>query len=203
MKSVYEDKYLTLRDMRMIQFDPSHDVPSLISVLAKNPQMLDIQDRTLISRILGLATARKQAPTTFLIGVGKLTVLTCLLLYLYGNQSKKKNILTIAPEAGVALHAMVDDLITQLRPEDRADDLKSLIRKASDGQDFLIALMPATEKDDIRSVIDLLTTGRPGVMFIKDYGMLAQTGHLEYCRERGLRIVQLTDGSAELWNLDL
>jgi len=202
MKSVYEDKYLTLRDMRMIQFDPSHDVPSLISVLAKNPQMLDIQDRTLISRILGLGTARKQAPTTFLIGVSKLTVLTCLLLYLYGNQSKKRRILTIAPEAGVASHAMVDDLIAQLRPEDRADDLKSLIRKASDGQDFLIALMPATEKDDIRSVIDLLTSGRPGVMFIKDYGMLAQTGHLEYCRERGLRIVQLTDGSAELWNLN-
>ena len=129
MKSVYEDKYLTLRNMRMIQFDPSHDVPTLISVLAKNPELLDIQDRTLMSRILGLATARKQAPTTFMIGISKLTVLTCLLLYLHGNQSKKKHILTIAPEAGVSSHAMVDDLITQLRPEDRADDLKSLIKK--------------------------------------------------------------------------
>ena len=80
MKAVYKDQNITLFNMRMAQFDPSHDMPTLIQNLAKSPSLLDIQDRTLIARTVALLMARKDLPTTVLIGASELTVLTAMLV---------------------------------------------------------------------------------------------------------------------------
>ncbi len=202
MKSVYKDPNITLRNLRMIQFDPSHDVPSLIEILAKQPNLIDIQDRTLISRVIGITAARKDRPTTIVVGVKELTLLSCLLLFLYGNESRHRLLLSLPVQPSVSENAVVADLMEQLRPDNVANDLPSLISAAVARKDFLIALLPSGEKDNVRTVIDALTDGQAGVLLVKNYGLLDQGGHHEYCRERGLRIVQQTDGSAELWNLN-
>lgn len=203
MKSVYEDNNITLRNMRMIQFDPGHDVPSLIELLARRPNMLDIQDRTLISRIVAILTARKECPTTVLIGVPSLTVLTAMLVFMFGKTDKKKRIRSLPVDEGVADTVLTSDLMGLFEDGNILPDLSSLIATTAGEKDFLISLLPSSKADDIRTVIDLMASSRPGVLLIKDYGMLAQAGHLEYCRDRGLRIAQLTDGSAELWNLNI
>lgn len=202
MKNVYEDNNITLRNMRMIQFDPGHDVPALIELLANRPNMLDIQDRTLISRAIAFVNARKESSTSVIVGMSNLTVLTAMLLFMFGKPDKKRRIRSLPLDSGVADTPLTNDLLALLSEQNVCPDLSSLIAASQGEKDFLIALLPSSKADDIRTVIDLLIAGRPGVLLIKDYGMLAQTGHLEYCRERGLRIVQLTDGSAELWNLN-
>jgi hypothetical protein len=201
MKAVYNDPNITLRNMRMMHFDPGHDIPTLIDNLAKRPKMLDLQDRTLIARIIALTTARKDLPTTVMIGISDLTVLSPMLVYFLGNQTKQRTVFTLTPTEGVADNTLARDLLNQLRPTDTVDDLSGLVAKAAGKKDFLIALMPMSAKDEVRSVIDMLTAGRPGILLIKDYGLLGQTSHHEYCRDRGLRIVQLPDGSGELCNL--
>lgn len=200
MKAVYKDQNITLYNMRMMHFDPGHDMPTLIENMAKSPHLLDIQDRTLISRIIALVMARKDFPTTVLIGSSELTVLAPMLVYLFGNESKKRQLLSL-PTNGVASNTLTADLLPQLRPENTADNLQALVARAAERSDFLIAVLNSAVKDDVRSVIDLLTTGRPGVLLVKNYGYLSQSGHHEYCRDRGLRMVQLPDGSGELWNL--
>ena len=203
MKAVYKDQNITLFNMRMMQFDPGHDMPTLIENFAKSPNLLDIQDRTLISRVVALLTARKDLPTTVLIGTSELTVLTPLLVYLFGNESPKRKLLSLPTSAGVADNGLVADLLVQLKADNVANDIQTLVERASGRSDFLIAVLPSSSKDDVRSVIDLLTTGRPGVLLIKNYGHISQSSHHEYCRDRGLRMVQLPDGSGELCNLAL
>lgn len=201
MKAVYKDQNITLFNMRMMQFDPSHDMPTLIQNLAKDPNLLDIQDRTLIARTVALLTARKDFPTTVLVGASELTVLTAILVYLFGNESPKRQLLSLPTRAGVAENDLVADLLVQLKAANVADDTQTLVERASGRSDFLIAVLPSSSKDDVRSVIDLLATGRPGILLVKNYGHISQSGHHEYCRDRGLRIVQLPDGSGELCNL--
>ncbi len=203
MKAVYKDQNITLFNMRMMQFDPGHDMPTLIQNLAKSPQLLDIQDRTLIARTVALLTARKDFPTTVLIGASELTVLTPLLVYLFGNASPKLKLLSLPTSAGVAESGLVADLLVQLKADNVADDIQTLVERASGRSDFLIAVLPSSSKDGVRSVIDQLTTGRPGVLLVKNYGHISQSGHHEYCRDRGLRMVQLPDGSGELCSLAL
>ncbi len=201
MKAVYKDQNITLYNMRMMQFDPGHDLPTLIDNLAKSPQSIDIQDRTLIARTVALLTARKDFPTTVLIGASELSLLTPLLIYLFGNASPKRRLLSLPTSKDVADNVLVADLLAQLQPDDVEDDVQALVSKAGKRSDFLIAVMPSSSKDDVRSVIDLLTTGRPGILLVKNYGHITQSGHHEYCRDRGLRVVQLPDGSGELFNL--
>ena len=203
MKAVYKDQNITLFNMRMMQFDPGHDMPTLIQNLAKSPQLLDIQDRTLIARTVALLTARKDFPTTVLIGASELTVLTPLLVYLFGNASPKLKLLSLPTSAGAAENGLVADLLVQLKADNVADDIQTLVERASGRSDFLIAVLPSSSKDGVRSVIDQLTTGRPGVLLVKNYGHISQSGHHEYCRDRGLRMVQLPDGSGELCSLAL
>jgi hypothetical protein len=201
MKAVYKDQNITLFNMRMAQFDPSHDMPTLIQNLAKSPSLLDIQDRTLIARTIALLMARKDLPTTVLIGASELTVLTAMLVYLFGNASPKRRLLSVPTASGVADNGLAADLLVQLTSDNVADDMQTLVERASGRSDFLIAVMPSSSKDDVRSVIDLLTADRSGVLLVKNYGHISQSSHHEYCRDRGLRMVQLPDGSGELFNL--
>jgi hypothetical protein len=145
--------------------------------------------------------ARKDLPTTVLIGASELTVLTAMLVYLFGNASPKCRLLSVPTASGVADNGLAADLLVQLTADNVAEDLQILVERASGRSDFLIAVMPSASKDDVRSVIDLLTTGRPGVLLVKNYGHISQSSHHEYCRDRGLRMVQLPDGSGELFNL--
>ena len=103
--------------------------------------------------------------------------------------------------SGVADNGLAADLLVQLTADNVADDMQTLVERARGRSDFLIAVMPSSSKDDVRSVIDLLTTGRPGILLVKNYGHITQSGHHEYCRDRGFRMVQLPDGSGELFNL--
>ena len=202
MKHVYKDQNITLRNMRMIHFDPGHDLPTLIENFAKAPKLIDLQDRTLMARVIGLLTARKDKPTTILMGVKELGVLTAVLVHLFGNHSAgKKTLLSLPPQPSVSDQLMVTDLLVQLTQENIAESVPELVARAGKTSDFLIALLSISDKDEVRSVMDMLAAGRPGVLLMKGYGMLAVSSHHEYCRDRGLRIVQQADGSAELFNL--
>ena len=49
--SAYNDKNISLKNIALTQFELAREVPAAIDLFANKPQMLDIQLRTIITKI--------------------------------------------------------------------------------------------------------------------------------------------------------
>ena len=66
---------------------------------------------------------------------------------------------------------------------------------------FLILLLSVKAVNEAREFIDALSTNKSGLLLIHNYSLNSSPSHHLYAAERGLRVLELPDGSGECYSL--
>ncbi len=196
----YQDSRISLNDILLMQFEQGRELPALLASVARKPGSLTIQDRTLMLRMIGALAGRRGEPTTLAVGIESFAVMAPIIMFIFGNQ-RKCPAMFFDPTPYCLDSPMTKDLIGLLKPENLISGARELLQRCAKGKDFLIVTLDQSDKNEIRSVIDMFTDGRKGLLLVKDYGHVEAASHYEYARERGFRLLELPDGSGELISL--
>lgn len=200
MNSTYKDRNLQLDGILLTQFEQGREVPALIESLAQRPGSLTIQERMMISRIVAAVGARCGKPVTVAIGSPSIALAAPILQFIFGA-GKHLNCIPIDPRRAVRDSAFAEDLLAPLVSAGFAADAREAIGRTRNGKDFLVAALEHTDGNEIRAVIDQFEGGRSGLLLVRDYAMVHAATHYEYGRLKGLRLLELPDGSGELLSL--
>jgi hypothetical protein len=82
-----------------------------------------------------------------------------------------------------------------------AVSVPDIINTALKADGFLIVLLGSTETNSIRECIDAFSHKKSGFLLIHNYAIEKSPSHHLYAVERGLRILELPDGSGECLKL--
>ena len=200
MNSTYKDRNIQLDGILMTQFEQGREVPALLESLAQRPGSLTIQERMMISRIVAAVGARQGKPVTVALGSPAIALAAPVLQFIFGAH-RKLNCIAIDPRPKMRDSTFAQDLLAPLAATGFAADARDAIARTRDGKDFLVAALEQTDFNEIRAVIDEFERGRPGLLLVRDYGMVHAATHYEYGRLKGLRLLELPDGSGELMSL--
>ncbi len=200
MNSTYKDRNLQLDGILLTQFEQGREVPALIESLAQRPGSLTTQERMLISRIVAAVGARRGKPVTVALGSPAIALAAPMLQFVFGT-GKHLNCIGIDPRAAMRDSAFAQDLLAPLEAAGFAADARDAIARARESKDFLVAALGHADGNEIRAVIDQFAQGRPGLLLVHDYAMVHAATHYEYGRLKGLRLLELPDGSGELLSL--
>ena len=70
-----------------------------------------------------------------------------------------------------------------------------IVRNALKNEGFFIVVVSSHSVNEARECIDAFSMGKEGVLFIHNYAHEKSPSHHLYAVERGLRIIELPDGS--------
>ena len=197
MTTAYKDSNIQLKNILLTQFEQGREVPALIDWLAIKPGSLKIQDRMLMSKVVAARGARRDEPTTIAIGVESLSFLGTIVAFIFGINDKQKLIIT-DPEPWCRDADICREINRKITDKNLITSARELVQRCAKDKDFLIIVLNHDDHDEIRAVIDMFDAGRKGLLLVRDYGFETAASQYEYGRERGFRLLEMTDGSGEL-----
>ncbi len=149
----------------------------------------------------GAVAARGKQDTTLAIGVSSISLYSLICTYLFGANADPLKILTLDPTVQMNESKFAKDLYKMISKQSLMTNLHDLLDKCSVSNDFLIICLPAEAKQEISMAIEMFENGRKGVLFIANYGYPESPSFYETVRNKGMRIIELPDGSGELMSL--
>jgi hypothetical protein len=200
MTTSYKDSNIQLTNILLTQFEQGREVPALIDWLAMKPGALKIQERMIMSKVVAARGARRDEPTTVAVGVSSLSFLATLVAFIFG-QSEKQPIITTDPTPWCRDADINREINKKIPAKNVVGSARELVQQCAKGKDFLIIVLNHDNHDEIRAVIDMFDAGRKGMLLVQDYGFATAVSQYEYGRERGFRLLEMTDGSGELIRL--
>ena len=200
--SIYNDKNLKLNNIALTQFEMAREIPAALDLFAKNPQSLDMQTRMLVLKVnAAIHNLKSKNKLTLAVGVDFLSFLNPMIAFLHGDKKDRLETLSLSPQEYLKETKLQKELDLLI---DKANIFSSdveVISNAIKKDSLLIAILNATSINPARECIDAFSTGKEGILLIHNYAIEQSPSHHLYAVERGLRILENTDGSGECYSL--
>ena len=199
--SAYNDKNISLKNIALTQFELAREVPAAIDLFANKPQMLDIQLRTIITKINAvLNNFRKKNNFVLAIAVESLGFLNPMFKFLHGDKDEKVTIYSWDPSITMKNTKFDSEIISKIDKQNIFKTETEIVRNALKNEGFFIVVVSSHSVNEARECIDAFSMGKEGVLFIHNYAHEKSPSHHLYAVERGLRIIELPDGSGECYH---
>lgn len=199
--SVYNDKNLSLKNIALTQFEMAREMPAAIELFANNPKNLDIQTRMLAIKINAILHNVKAEKFVLALGINDLSFMNPMFAFLHGDKKQNLDIISFDPTPYLKKSKIYDQASKGIESTTIAVSVPDIINTALKADGFLIVLLGSTETNSIRECIDAFSHKKSGFLLIHNYAIEKSPSHHLYAVERGLRILELPDGSGECLKL--
>ncbi len=199
--SQYTDANLSLKEIALTQFEFAREVPAAIDLFAEKPENLGIQARTLLIKLNATLTNFKLKKITVGIGIEEFAFFSPLLAYMHGDKLEKIKIFSHNPSNTLKKTIVPNEVMKKINPSSFLKDEREICHAVLKEEGFLVLLLSVKAVNEAREFIDALSTNKSGFLLIHNYSLSSSPSHHLYAAERGLRLIELPDGSGECYSM--
>ncbi len=199
--STYNDPFISLKNIALTQFEGAREVPASIDLIAKDPNKLDIQSRSLLLKLNAALTNFRVPKIAVAIGIKEYSTFNTILSFLHGDKKDKIFFIGHNPVNEQLDTAVTKEIMKNFSPENFVDSETQMCRLLLKQEAFIIGLFSSGAVNEAREIIDAFSHGRSGALFVQNYSRLNSPSHHLYATERNLRVLELPDGSGECYSL--
>jgi len=199
--SQYTDANISLKGITLTQFELAREVPAAIDLFAETPQNLGIQTRTLLLKLNAALTNFKLQKITLGVGIEQFSFFSPLLTYLHGDKIEKFKIFSHHPANTLRKTIVPNEVMEKIDANTFLTSERDISHAVLKEEGFLILLLSVKAVNEAREFIDALSTNKSGLLLIHNYSLNSSPSHHLYAAERGLRVLELPDGSGECYSL--
>ena len=201
--AVYKEDGLTLGSRRLGLLDSGREVGALGHLFSQVDPPLKWQTRALLEKLLGLIRARKGWASKLIFTSQAERFLFAAIAFTFGT-GDKANVTILRPQNWQRFEGpgqiLLEDLSVVI---DRwsESDLTTLLIESASTEVFEIFVLPPDSVIDQSLVLKRFLAGQMGVMFVRDFSLMAAKFRADEYRDAGLVITETADGYGECWSL--